>query len=834
MATVLKIVLFGLFGFPFLGSAQQPANTLNVKTNGGAVGDGVADDAAAIQAVIHSAKSQGKDVYFPPGVYVVGSDVTTTNGVSLYGDHTGISIIRSAPGTVHKIGNQTWSSPSSNVDVEDLFFLNSELHWYGSESVRKNINVRRCMFFANDSVFRTTTSESQFQVTLGHVVDGTVEDCLFISQSNCTQECISGYQNVRQTYRRNAFGMHLGRAQWLETEWLGYSSWSNLSAKIQTLRTQFNLEDDQGYFRRNLKVNGSEDTLVEHNIFNGSPHTLSTPVNRDHVVYAHGGYSDLVILSNWMRGWPSAPNGGLKIRNTPGATTVIANYFVNTPILQYAYDNDPENLFYNHAIIHRNHLEMYQNFSDTRLGISFWETIDGIPVQTNNEYSANVFECPKSYANCINLTNGDLDGHTAYDSNVYLSDGSPVTTAHSTGPFPLVSGAPDSSRTSAYDSYQIPDLDIPTYTSDPEFTTSLVDLGNALPGVAVTGSVASLASDADGESLEFMKMDGPDWLTVSLDGTYSGTPTLADAGINEFTVRAADNKDGYGATTLRINVNADFTTLSFLPLHDAHVSQENPTLNYGSNTKFAIRDDRGGKGFTGFMRFDAEVQGLAVVSAKLKFYCSQKAVTLKLYEVADTNWMESSITWSNQPSKIQFATMPVALESWEEMDVTAQVGPGGPVGFAFSSTSLSYMNIWTKESTNAPVLEVTVAADSADWDGDGLPNDWELAYFGGETNAVASGHGDGDGMDNLSEYIAGYDPTNSESFFVATTGVDTAGFVISWNAVSNREYGVWHGSNLTNSFTNLAGWIPFPQNSYTDTVNSTESSGFYRVDVHIP
>jgi hypothetical protein len=222
-------------------------------------------------------------------------------------------------------------------------------------------------------------------------------------------------------------------------------------------------------------------------------------------------------------------------------------------------------------------------------------------------------------------------------------------------------------------------LNIPTYTMDPEFTTNLIDLGGALPDQMVTGSVASLASDADGESLEFMKMDGPDWLTVNLDGTYSGTPTLADAGINEFSIRAADNHDGYAVAIMQLNV------------------------------------------------------------------------------------VESLV----------------------------------------------------------------------DWDNDGLPNDWELAYFGGETNAVAEADSDGDEFDNLAEYISGFDPTNSESFFAATYGMVPAGFVVSWNAVTGRTYGIWHCGSLTNAFTNLQSGIDFPQNSYTDTAHTAEASVFYKLIVQL-
>jgi hypothetical protein len=441
---------------------------------------------------------------------------------------------------------------------------------------------------------------------------------------------------------------------------------------------------------------------------------------------------------------------------------------------------------------------------------------------------------PKSYPNCINLTNGDLDGHTAYDSNVYLSDGTPVTTAHQSGSFPLASGGPDPSRYSAYDSSQIPDLNIPTYTSDPEFTTNLIDLGMVLPSQFVTGSVFSAASDADGESLEFMKMDGPDWLTVNLDGTYSGTPALADAGVNEFTIRAADNKDGYGETTLRVNVNADFSTLSFQPIHDTHVFHGDTNANYGSNTKLTLRSDKYDSGFNGFLMFDVDTAGMPITSAKLKLYCSHNDIIMTVHEVPDATWSEGTMTWANQPAiGNPVASHATGTNVWEEFVVSGVVASNGRVAFALMSNEASYSNVDSKEGANPPVLEIVVASNSTDWDGDGIPNDWELAYFGGETNAAASGHGDGDGMDNLSEYIAGYDPTNSESFFAASPSMAPSGFVILWNAVSNREYGIWHCGSLTNTFTNLTSGILFPQNSYTDTTHNAEASGFYRMDVQV-
>ncbi|VGO14076.1 hypothetical protein PDESU_02633 [Pontiella desulfatans] len=138
-------------------------------------------------------------------------------------------------------------------------------------------------------------------------------------------------------------------------------------------------------------------------------------------------------------------------------------------------------------------------------------------------------------------------------------------------------------------------------------------------------------------------------------------------------------------------------------------------------------------------------------------------------------------------------------------------------------------NIPYEKSTLHSFIALLWFGRGGDFDDDGLPNGWEFDHFGHVTNAVASVDADGDGFDNLSGFISGSDPTNGTSFFAASAAQDLSGFVVSWNAVSNREYGVWQTGTLTNSFTSLASGIEFPQNSYTDTTHYAEAAGFYRV-----
>lgn len=119
----------------------------------------------------------------------------------------------------------------------------------------------------------------------------------------------------------------------------------------------------------------------------------------------------------------------------------------------------------------------------------------------------------------------------------------------------------------------------------------------------------------------------------------------------------------------------------------------------------------------------------------------------------------------------------------------------------------------------------------SDSDGDGMLDAWEIQYFGG-TNVLPNAHGDTDQFTNLEEYISGTDPTNSDSFFAVTHWL-TGSFVVQWPSVADREYAVLWAESLTNDFVQQGLMIDHPQNSYTDTIHTAESSGFYKVKVQL-
>jgi hypothetical protein len=89
---------------------------------------------------------------------------------------------------------------------------------------------------------------------------------------------------------------------------------------------------------------------------------------------------------------------------------------------------------------------------------------------------------------------------------------------------------------------------LPVFTSDP------IVKPNGNVGQAYSGSLSGSASDPDSDPLTFSKISGPSWLSVSAGGVLGGTPAVANAGTNTFTVRVSDGQGGTDTATLQITV----------------------------------------------------------------------------------------------------------------------------------------------------------------------------------------------------------------------------------------------------------------------------------------
>ena len=148
---------------------------------------------------------------------------------------------------------------------------------------------------------------------------------------------------------------------------------------------------------------------------------------------------------------------------------------------------------------------------------------------------------------------------------------------------------------------------------------------------------------------------------------------------------------------------------------------------------------------------------------------------------------------------------------------------------------------WMNMASNgvfASLGTVSVSPVIADANMNGMPDLWERQYFG-STNAVNGGardDWDSDGMDNLSEFVAGTCPTNAASLLrIDGAAMDRAAgqFMLRWPSVAGRRYSVRTATNLLTGFdgleiSNLAATPAF--NTHTVSVNQVRSR-YYRVTV---
>ena len=149
-----------------------------------------------------------------------------------------------------------------------------------------------------------------------------------------------------------------------------------------------------------------------------------------------------------------------------------------------------------------------------------------------------------------------------------------------------------------------------------------------------------------------------------------------------------------------------------------------------------------------------------------------------------------------------------------------------------NQTTLTFSNtaIYVEELTNS-------CANTTDLDGDGMPDAWELLYYGSMTNMTATTDSDNDHFLDADEYVAGTDPKSGTSALrlAPPASADTSGCpVISWSSVTGKVYNVFRSTNLPGGFSeHVFTNVPATPvlNVKTDLTASGNSPYFYRVRV---
>jgi hypothetical protein len=187
-----------------------PDGWFNVKSaEFGAVGDGVTDDAAAVQAAITAASLAGGTVYFPPGTYNIGTTLDCRNvGIGgrafrmmgAAGVHENISKTRlhwtGGPGS----GSLLDINNTVGLEISHLFFGYTDITYDGdlinirnSASDPQWIHIHHC---GTRGTVNTSQKSARSIIRIFKAVNVRIENCALAGAQNCVRVGETGYANV--------------------------------------------------------------------------------------------------------------------------------------------------------------------------------------------------------------------------------------------------------------------------------------------------------------------------------------------------------------------------------------------------------------------------------------------------------------------------------------------------------------------------------------------------------------------------------------------------------------------------------------------------------------
>ncbi|RYD36424.1 MAG: hypothetical protein EOP86_06000 [Verrucomicrobiaceae bacterium] len=131
---------------------------------------------------------------------------------------------------------------------------------------------------------------------------------------------------------------------------------------------------------------------------------------------------------------------------------------------------------------------------------------------------------------------------------------------------------------------------------NPTFTSSSYYLPSAKAGSALNFSVAPLASDPQNDALTFSKVTGPDWLSVSANGTVTGAPDNSNPS-SQVVIQVRDTSGNTASSTFTFRVEDPSagtpTAFGSWPLNDGSGSTARDTSGNGLDATISNADTGG-------------------------------------------------------------------------------------------------------------------------------------------------------------------------------------------------------------------------------------------------
>ena len=145
---------------------------------------------------------------------------------------------------------------------------------------------------------------------------------------------------------------------------------------------------------------------------------------------------------------------------------------------------------------------------------------------------------------------------------------------------------------------------------------------------------------------------------------------------------------------------------------------------------------------------------------------------------------------------------------------------------------------WISLSNENAFVQTDKIAPGADWNGDGIPDAWEILNFG-TTSINVNADPDHDGASTLQEYYAGTNPNDANDSlritYVAHGDVTPNFTTLHWTSVPTRVYTIQYRLGLdTNSPWADAIGYGFGASSSTFNTGHTNACEFYRIRGYRP
>jgi hypothetical protein len=310
-------------------------------TDFGAVGDGVTDDTAAIQAAIdHAGSSQtiSKDVFFPAGEYVTSSTLNiTTNHIRLIGDSLAGYAATSLASTIiqSSAANIVYINPSAQggVEIEGISFKGDSSTQIGVHIYTGNRStIKRCGFENMQNGLGIKVGDSVttvLWVVLEEIITRDVKQCVLLEgyAGSCTIDKCSFTSLISAQRIAGTYGVtQTGTGDFLNIKNTTFDSFEigvDLQGKFNHVSARF---EDNGKSVRIANVNNT--------VYDCEFHMIDVPDAVD-FIYIDAAASDFYIYENRYL-VSNSPSVTYINDNSAGAgdpLTVRANGYIHEPQL---------------------------------------------------------------------------------------------------------------------------------------------------------------------------------------------------------------------------------------------------------------------------------------------------------------------------------------------------------------------------------------------------------------------------------------------------------------------------------------------------------------------